>query len=360
MQTVPILLAIALVLGLFGPAHAAEPELVSELTEGPGNLTVTNDGRIVLSLHQFFSPELRVVELLDSGELRPFPNETWNRPETDASRRLDSVLGIQADPNGVVWMLDNGMRSGIEPKLVGWDTRGDSLHQIISLAPPVTHPNSFVNDLAVDAKRGLVYIADPAGGSNAALIVVDLEKATAHRILEGHVSVVPEPIDLVIDGQPVERKLPDGRTVRPHVGVNPIALDPLGYWLYYGPMHGKTMYRVRTADLLEERLSLEELESRVEAYADKPICDGIAIDKRGRIYLGDLAANAIGVITAKRQYKTIFSGPRLSWIDAFDIGPDGKIYTLANQLHRTAFLNKGQDSVERPFRLFRFDPYAGP
>ena len=47
--------------------------MVAELDRGPGNVTVTPEGRIILPLHQFYEPDLRVVELMRDGLLGPFP-----------------------------------------------------------------------------------------------------------------------------------------------------------------------------------------------------------------------------------------------------------------------------------------------
>ncbi|HEY9665979.1 MAG TPA: L-dopachrome tautomerase-related protein [Coleofasciculaceae cyanobacterium] len=227
------------------------------------------------------------------------------------------------------------------------------------LPQPITANNSFVNDLAVAPSHQAIYIADPAGGDNAALIIVELTTGLARRVLQGHQSVTPEDVDLVIDGKPVQRSLPDGKTVKPRIGVNPIALDTNNEWLYYGPMHGTTLYRIRTADLLNPSLSKGELAAKVERYSEKPICDGISIDKAGNIYLGELAANAIGVITPQRRYQRLVQDNRLlSWIDAFSFGPDGKLYTVSNQLHRTAVLNAGKDETFPPFYILRLEPFA--
>jgi len=38
-------------------------EVVAELPFAPGNITLTPDGRLILSLHQFYNPEMRVAEL---------------------------------------------------------------------------------------------------------------------------------------------------------------------------------------------------------------------------------------------------------------------------------------------------------
>ncbi|MBD2022082.1 hypothetical protein H6F43_18040 [Leptolyngbya sp. FACHB-36] len=349
--------------GLVAPAIVAQTaptlETVAELSSGPGNITVTPTGRILLSLHQFYAPSVRVAELASDNKLMPFPNAEWNQ----AGRReasLDAVLGIQSDPNSIVWMLDNGMRGSSIPKLVGWDwaTHLKQMAQVIQLPQPITAADSFVNDLAVDATHNAIYIADPAGGKNAALIVVNSATGTARRVLQGHTSVIPENVDLVIDNVPVQIRQPNGSVVRPRIGVNPIALDRRNEWLYYGPMHGTSLYRIRTADLRNPDLSDADLARRVQRYSAKPICDGISIDNDGNIYLGDLATNSIGVITSRRRYQTLIKDARLSWVDAFSFGPDGLLYTVVNQLHRTSTLNGGENRSQPPYYVFRFKPLA--
>jgi sugar lactone lactonase YvrE len=140
--------------------------------------------------------------------------------------------------------------------------------------------------------------------------------------------------------------------------VNPIALDAASDWLYFGPMHGLAMYRLRTSDLRDPGLSADDLGQRVQRWADKPISDGISIDTAGNLYLGELSANGIGVITPDRRYRMLVKDPRLSWVDAFSFGPDGYLYTVANQLHRTAVLNAGEDITRPPYLILRMRPLA--
>jgi hypothetical protein len=66
----------------------------------------------------------------DDNSLTPLPNKELNERTGSSDLKLDSVLGIRTDANGVVWMVDNGMRSGITPKLVGWHVhiKPDSFH----------------------------------------------------------------------------------------------------------------------------------------------------------------------------------------------------------------------------------------
>ena len=330
--------------------------VVAELDQSPGNITVTPDQRIIFSLHQFFEPDWRVAEWTEQG-IKPFPTPDI-AASADPDIRLHSVLGIQSDSKGIVWMLDNGMRGKATPKLVAWDTRRNGLHKVITLPEPVTPADAFVNDLAVDETHNSIYISDPAGGDNAALIVVDVDSGAARRVLQGHPSVVAEDRDLIIAGEAVEIRQADGSVIRPRVGINPIALDASNEWLYYGPMHGGSLYRIRVSDLLDPHIEAEMLAKKVERYGRKPISDGISIDRDGNIYVTDLANNAIGVIDHSREYRIYLSDERLSWPDALSFGPDNKLYTVSNQLHRSALLHAGEQTAQPPYYIFSFTPLA--
>lgn len=340
-------------------ADSSSPyDIVARLDEAPGNLTVAENGRIFMSLHQFYEPKYSVVELLPNGSLTPFPNQELNDRTSRSGLKLDSVLGIRADSNGIVWMLDNGLRSGVTPKLVGWDTTTNTLFRCFRLPAPITPKDAFVNDFALDVKHNHAFISDPAGGGNAALIVVDLETGHARRVLQGHPGVIPENTDLIIDNRPVRIKDPAGNLIRPHIGVNPITEDLQNMWVYFGPMHGRSVYRIRSADLIDATLGSEELGKRVERYSDKPISDGISIDKSNNIYLGELAENAIGTITLDRKYMRLAQSADLSWVDSFSFGPNGILYAVVNRLHQSAPLNGGERTSKPPYFILRLKSLA--
>jgi sugar lactone lactonase YvrE len=209
----------------------------------------------------------------------------------------------------------------------------------------------------VDRDRGYLYIADPAGQSSA-LIVVNLQTGHARRVLQGHFSLCPKPIDLVIDGQPVQIETDQGKRVRPHVGVNPIALDPDGRWLYFGPMHGRRMYRLPTAALRDGSLEEWQLAQLIEDWAAKPISDGSSADTAGNVYISDVGNHAIGVSTVSGYHVIAQDERLLKWPDAFSFGPDGMLYVATNQLHLGPVLNAGQDASEPPYFILRLRPLA--
>lgn len=341
---------------------AADFEIVAELEQPPGNIAVTPDGRIVFSQHPFGNPRHRVVELHADGTTHPFPNEAWSLPpEGDSMVGMHTVIGIESDRRGVVWMLDMG--SADHPtKLVGWDTRTDRLHRTIVIPRPVQSSNSFMQDLAIDPAHDAIYIADMGradltGESMPAIVVVDLATGLSRRVLHGHPLLQPQPGgDFDIDGRPVRIGTPDGPS--PSLGLNPISIDPGSTHVYFGAMNGLQVLRIRTTDLLDASLTDDELAARVEVAGPKPASDGISVDSAGNVYVTDVNANAIGVLETDGTYRVLVQDERLSWPDGISFGPDGLGYATVNQLHRHAVLNGGVPANEAPYLVVRFRPLA--
>lgn len=113
--------------------------MVASLDEQPGNITVTPTGDVLISLNQFAQATLRVVKVKD------------NRIEPYASSGrggINSVLGLQAEPNGgAVWLLDNGMRGSGKRQLIRVNPT-ETLQAFFG--DDVSIASSFLSDLAID------------------------------------------------------------------------------------------------------------------------------------------------------------------------------------------------------------------
>lgn len=347
-----IVLIAFLVLAVSVFAEEATYEIVAATPVGPGNIAVSPEGRIFITLHQIYNPNRHVVEVLEDGSLKPFPTENWQKQPSTDGIGLATPLGVQVDQNNVLWIMDNG---SMPPRLIGWDVDEDKLHKILAIPHPVSGEQSFINDMAVDRKHEAVYFADMRGDEGPAIIVGDLTTHRTRRVLVDHPSVRAEAdATMIIEGGEVRQ--PNGEPHRN--GLNPITVDPANEWVYYGAMHGTSVYRIRTSDLLDEALSPEELGERVERYGDKPVSDGITVDDAGNVYITDVTGMGIGVTKPDGSYELLFSDDSLVWPDSLSIGPDNYIYSVINQLSRSAPLNAGQDSSEPPFHIIRFKALA--
>jgi len=330
------------------------------LAQSPGGMTFTPSGSMILSLHQYQGSSTRVAEITKDEKVYPFPNKAMSTTEGKGPIKLDSVLGIQSDKDGIVWMLDNGRRSETTPKLVAWDTEDNVLHKVIYLPAPATIATSFLNDLALNPEEPYIYISDPAAGKDAALIVVNKKTGLARRLLQSHYTVIPESRDIIIDAKPVFEKRVDGTKVRPFDGVNPIAVDRKGTWVYFGSTNGRTLYRIKAADLHDETLSPEELVKGIDGWATKPVCDSISIDSKGNVYVSDLKEKAIGIIDPKsRKYTLYVRHPDFLWLDGLCFGKGGdRLYFYASKVHLMPKLNNGRNGTNASFEIFKIKPLA--
>jgi len=67
------------------------------------------------------------------------------------------------------------------------------------------------------------------------------------------------------------------------------------------PLTGRSVYRIRVADLNDEKLSSTELSAKVERYSDKPNNGGLSIDYAGNLYLTAVESKSIGVVGHRSQ-----------------------------------------------------------
>lgn len=324
---------------------------------GPAGMCILPSGEYIVSAHPFFFPQHRVMKRAKDGEWSPFPNEAMNTPGSGDPRLLDSVIGVACDPRGIVWMLDNGRRSGTDAKLVAWDTKRDELHRVLVIDGLALIPGSFLTNLVLDPVAPFVYLSDPADGLNSAIIVVDTHSGLCRRVLQGDRSVQKDPaVELMVGGEVYVVRRPDGTVAYPLTGVSPLAIDRKGEWLYYGPRDSTNLYKIKTELLTRPDIAPHVLSSQVTGVSPKPICDSMVIDARGFIYFGDIGNSLIDYVDPGENYlnlREFAKDPRITWPGGLLIGPDGQLHFYNSQLHRTSFFNDGKDVTAPPFSLFK-------
>lgn len=325
-------------------------EVVAELPHPPGNIAVSEEGRVFLSLHPESRPPINIAELVD-GRLVAFPDEHFQRNGVHP-QAFDNVLGIRIDQQNRLWTLDNGTHGIRQGRVMAFDLDSRTVVHEYAFPRSVVGLGSHLNDLQITPDGRHVLISDDGFfAKKPALIAYDSETRTSRRLLEGHPSVTPDYFTPSVAGRKVE--ILGLISVRP--GVDSIALDRAGEWLYYAPVTDEALYRLRLSDVLDESLPPDMLASRVEVYAQKTMSDGITTDDDGNVYITDVEHSSIVRLTPELRLETLVRHPRLlRWPDGFSFGPDGWLYLTCSAIH--LYIGRLPSAVRRhaPYHVVRF------
>jgi sugar lactone lactonase YvrE len=359
-------------------ARQQQLELVSNFT-GPmvTGVTVSPDNRIYVSFPRWLDPVQTTAAELRDGQLVPVPNADLNRLDTDqAATHLVSVQSVVADANNRVWLLDAGnvnfgknYKDG--PKLVAVDPNSHQLLQTIHFPDTVARPNSYLNDVRFDLRRGdkgIAYLTDSSMKGENGLVVVDLATGQSWRKLDKHSSVLPAPdFTPTLEGeadQPMMTRKPLLPAKPLTIGSDGIALSPDGKTLYYRPLASHHLFSVPTDLLVDRNVPEDKVASAVRDFGDIGFAsDGLECDAQGRLYLTDYEHHAVrrGDPTAQTfRPEIVVQDPALIWPDTLSIGPNGYLYITANQLNRQPQFHNGKDLRKPPYALFRVKTDAKP
>jgi sugar lactone lactonase YvrE len=329
-------------------------ETVANLDHPPGNVAVAADGRVFFTFHPDGNPPVKVAQLV-GGTAVPYPDATFQQPSqtSGAAPHFQTPLAVRIDRQNRLWVLDHAEYARGQPRLLAFDLATNALVQRYDFPSEVAPLLSMLNDFQVAPAGDVVYVAEASPIlRRPAIVVLDVASGRSRRLLENHASVEAQPYVLQAPGR--DMVLFGVYDLR--VPVDSIALDPDGGWLYYGPLSGDRMYRVRTRDLRDEGLSAEALATRVEDYGPKTISDGLTMDLEGNLYVSDPEHSAVLVLTPERRLRTLIKDPRLRWPDGFSFGPDGWLYVTASALQDVLFLDGTSVRAHAPYQIFRFKP----
>ena len=311
-----------------------------------GNVAVSRTGRVFFTVHPEARPKgNRLLEYVN-GAAVPYPGMRQQ------AELFDTVLGVAIDRQGKLWTIDHGNHGTRSARLLAFDIDTGKVVHDHRLPAEIAPAGSFLQDLQISADGRTIIIADASfWRKRPAIIVYDVESATARRVLESHPSVAAE--NYVIAHGDAEMRF-FGGLVSLRGGVDGIALGP--EWLYYGALSGSTLYRVRLRDLRDPELPAGQLARRVESYSTKPLSDGLSIDVDGNVYITDVEHNAVFVVGNDRKLSTLVRSPRIRWPDALSFGPDGWLYVADSALQEVVLRPEEHIAENGPYGIFRFRP----
>lgn len=338
----------------------------------PTGVSVSHTGRIFVNYPKWGDKvEFTVAELVDRKEVA-FPDAQTNQTDpNDPAAALVSVQSIVVDPLDRLWILDTGspMFQPTQyggPKLLCVNLQTNKVVNKILFPQDVALPTTYLNDIRFDLRRGtggMAFITDSADKGPNGIIVVDLETGESWRRLHDHPSTKAEdPTTFlpIVEGQPLMERQ-NGTTKPVSMGSDGIAISHDGSRLYYCPLASRSFYSVSIDALVDRSMDDSLVAATVIHEGNKGGgSDGLETDDQGRIYFTNYEHNAILRRGPDLQFETVAHDPRMLWPDTMSVATDGYLYFTANQLHRQAKYQNGQDLRQKPYSLFRVKIDAGP
>ncbi|HEU5462041.1 MAG TPA: L-dopachrome tautomerase-related protein [Nitrososphaeraceae archaeon] len=341
----------------------------------PTGVSVSQHGRIFVNFPKWGDDVQFTVAEMKDGKAVAYPDESLNQTDpNDPAKALVSVQSVVVDPVDRLWILDTGSAlfqptdyGG--PKMVCVDLTNNKVVKKILFPQDVALPTTYLNDVRFDLRRGdegMAFITDSAQNGPNGIIVVDLASGESWRHLHDHPSTKAEELQTflpIVEGRPFLQQQQDG-TVKQgaSMGTDGIAISSDGSRLYYCPLGSRKLYSVDVDAIADRSHDTKKVADTVADEGDRGgASDGLESDATGYIYSTNYEHNSIlRRHPDNRQWETVVHDPRLLWPDTLSVALDGYLYVTANQLHRQARYQKGQDLRRKPYTLFRIHIDTSP
>lgn len=313
-----------------------------------GNVAVSHEGRLFFTVHPESRPRGNKLLEVVAGAAVPYPSGALQLA------LFNTVLGLVVDERNILWTIDHGNHGVDGARLLAFDLATGEVAHDHYFGPEIAPTGSFLQDLQVSPDGRTVVIADASfWRKSPALIVYDIERQSARRVLESHASVTPENY---LVRNPLRDMTFLGGLVSLKGGVDGIAFDADGEWLYFAAINQSGLYRIRLEDLTDTSLPPEQLGGLVQRFSDKPLSDGLSTDIAGNVYVTDVEHSAVFIVAADRDPMTLIRSARIRWADALSFGPAGWLYLADSAIPEQVLKSRQYVMSKGPYHIFRFRP----
>jgi len=323
-------------------------------------VAVSKAGRLFVN-YPYWTDTYRyaVAEIGQDGTVKPYPSaayNTWREGQPVDLNHWICVQSVHVDAKDRLWVVDaaspkqNGVISNAH-RLVCFNLSTNQVEKTFPMQGIVGY-DSYLNDIRVDTEREVAYVTESKKGG---IIVVDLKSGKSRLVLTGDKSVKADPAyKFVIDGHELRDNLGPVR-----FQSDGLALTPDGNYLYYKPLSDNKLYRIKTEYLRNAALPAAQLSARVEDLGRVASTDGMIIDRRGNLYLGDdqaytlyrLAGTGLATFKPNKQV-LIMDKNRLMWPDSYALY-NGYLYVTTSHIQHMAKNNGGKATRKLPYEVLR-------
>ena len=336
----------------------ARLQVVAEFTEPQMvGVAVAPGGKLFACFPRWdHNPVYPIAEVGPNNTLKPYPDASWctwtDSVKNEPLKHWICPQTVHTDKSGMVWVLDPaspGLKGTVPggPKLVKTDPQTNQVLLTIPFPESVAPRNSYLNDVRIDLPHAYAYLTESGTG---ALVVVDLKTLQSRRLLANHPSTKAVQ-GLVIKAEGHAMLDAQGKPAR--FNADGIALSTDYAYLYYCPLTGHTLYRIRTEALRNAALSEAQLGQLVETVGEIPASDGLEIDAANNVYLTSFEQGALLRRTPAGKIEVLAKDARLQWPDTYSFGADGSVYVANSAIHKMPTWNKGVGQPRQPFRIFK-------
>jgi hypothetical protein len=317
----------------------------------PGNLAVATNGDVYFNYHpnakaDRFSPA--TVFKWSNGKVEPFPS-------LEAQKDFQGTFGMTIDKQNRIWFIEPASLDFKHTRVSAFDL--DTKQRVEFFEFPEGQAK-FAEDIRVTSDGKYVVLPNPGlfSFTPSSLVVYSVLNHTFTTIQSDHPCMRPE--DWIIQTPYGPDRLLGG-LLNFSVGIDGIEISDDQKWLYLASMTNSRLCRVPMSVVLSSATTTASFNQSIEDLGQKPMSDGITIDRNGRVILTDVEHGSIMAFDPNTKRLSKLGGSKnIVWPDGIVVAGNGDVYFTDSSIpsYLDQFVRPPKESKlaeHRPYFIYR-------
>ena len=345
-------------LGANLPTESFALEKLIRLDYPPGNLAVATNGDVYFNYHPLakterFSPA--TVFKWSNGKVEPFPS-------LEAQKDFQGTFGMTIDKQNRIWFIEPAGLDFKHTRVSAFDLNTKKRVEFFEFPKGQAQ---YAEDIRVTADGKHVILPNPGlfRFTTPSVVVYSVLDHTFYSIKSHNPGLSPE--DWIIQTPYGPDRLLWG-LINFEVGIDGIEISADQKWLYIASLTHSRLCRAPMSVVLNSSTSSEAFDRSVEDIGQKPMSDGIAIDREGRVILTDVEHGGIMAFNpTTKQLSKLGRSKDIVWPDGVVVVGDDDVYFTDSSI--TSYMDplvrpptKSKLLEHRPYFIYRFKKSSDP